>query len=241
MRALTVEQGPVTTRSIAFSEESVRLAGLIAELRQLSVAPLVKRAAQDLAASVVLPELDGRTSQVRSDQRSTISSVLEVLGQRAATLERAADDVIAIPPPTETTYTPISAADAVIRYAGNFVPSWAGAIAIDLLPMVLVLIVAVTQSAIRSGRSQLGIEHRMTVAEMRAAVAAAREVDEEFDSAHRPISRGSETEWRYVAPKDRPENRQGKAATVNRKDIPADTAEPFEVTDQEKTTEAKSE
>ncbi len=89
MRALTVEQGPVTTRSIAFSEESVRLAGLIAELRQLSVAPLVKRAAQDLAASVVLPELDGRTSQVRSDQRSTISSVLEVLGQRAAQIGRA--------------------------------------------------------------------------------------------------------------------------------------------------------
>ncbi len=242
MRALTVEQGPVTTRSIAFSEESVRLAGLIAELRQLSVAPLVKRAAQDLAASVVLPELDGRTSQVRSDQRSTISSVLEVLGQRAATLERAADDVIAIPPPTETTYTPISAADAVIRYAGNFVPSWAGAIAIDLLPMVLVLIVAVTQSAIRSGRSQLGIEHRMTVAEMRAAVAAAREVDEEFDSAHRPGSTEQEPEWHYVAPEDRRPSRQNKAALTKIKDSPADKADPAVASGRgKKITEANSE
>lgn len=185
MRALTVEQGPVTTRSIAFSEESVRLAGLIAELRQLSVAPLVKRAAQDLRASVVLPDLDGRTAQTRNDQQSTIQSVLDVLGQRARTLEQAADEVLAMPPPTETTYTPISAADAVIRYAGNFVPSWAGAIAIDLLPAVLVLIVAVAQSAIRSGRSNLRIEHRMTVAEMRAAIVAAREMDAEFDLIHR--------------------------------------------------------
>ena len=186
MRALTVEQGPVSQRSVAFSEESVRLAGLIAELRQLSVAPLVKRAAQDLEASVVLPELDGRTSQSRSDQQSTITSVLGVLGQRAETLERAADEVIAMPPPIETTYTPISSADAVIKYAGNFVPSWAGAIAIDLLPAVLVLIVAVTQHAIRGGRTGLSIEHTMTVAEMRAAVVAARELDEEFDAAHRP-------------------------------------------------------
>lgn len=181
MRALTVEQGPVASRSIAFSEESVRLAGLIAELRQLSVAPLVKRAAQDLRASVVLPDLDGRSGRARGEQKSTIDSVLEVLGQRARTLEQAADEVIAMPPPVETTYTPISAADAVIRYAGNFVPSWAGAIAIDLLPAVLVLIVAVAQSAIRSGRSTLSIEHRMTVAEMRAAVGAAREMDQEFD------------------------------------------------------------
>jgi hypothetical protein len=186
MRALTVEQGPVSARSVAFSEESVRLAGLIAELRQLSVAPLVKRAAQDLEASVVLPELDGRTSQIRSDQQSTITSVLGVLGQRAETLERAADEVIAMPPPIESTYTPISPADAVIKYAGNFIPSWAGAIAIDLLPAVLVLIVAVTQHAIRGGRTGLSIEHTMTVAEMRAAVAAARELDEEFEAAHRP-------------------------------------------------------
>ena len=39
----------------------------------------------------------------------------------------------ASPPPTNP-----AAADAVILYAGNFVPSWAGAIAIDLLPAVLV-------------------------------------------------------------------------------------------------------
>lgn len=99
MRALTVEAGPVEARSVEFSEATVRLAGLIAQLRQLSVAPLVERAAQDLAASVVLPELDGSTSQICTDQASTITSVLDVLAQRAATLERAAAAVIAQTPP----------------------------------------------------------------------------------------------------------------------------------------------
>lgn len=177
MRALTVEPGPVQARSVEFSESAVRLAGLIAQLRQLSVAPLVERAAQDLAASVVLPELDGSSAATRTAQGATITSVLEVLAQRATTLERAAQAVQALPPPAETTYTPISSADAVILYARNFIPSWAGAIAIDLLPGVLVLILAVTQGAIRSGREGASIEDTLTLAELRAAMAAVRDVE----------------------------------------------------------------
>ncbi len=184
MRALTVEPGPVEPRSVHFSEEAVRLAGLITQLRQLSVAPLVSRAAQDLAASVVLPELDGRSDAARDGQQSTITSVLDVLGQRAATLRSAADAVIAMPPPADTTYTPISTADAVIRYAGNFAPSWAGAIAIDLLPAVLVFILMVTQAAIRSGREGVGIEQTLTLSELRAAMMVLHEMDE----VRRPVS-----------------------------------------------------
>lgn len=178
MRALTVEPGPVEARSVEFSEQAVRLAGLITQLRQLSVAPLVERAAQDLAASVVLPELDGGTEAGRVDQAATISSVLEVLAQRATTLERAAQAVQTLQVADDVTYTPISSADAVILYARNFVPSWAGAIAIDLLPAVLVFILAITHSAIRGGREGAAIEDTLTLAELRAAMTAMRDVEQ---------------------------------------------------------------
>jgi hypothetical protein len=178
MRALTVEPGPVEARSVEFSEAAVRLQGLITQMRQLTVAPLVARAAQDLAASVVLPELDSRTAQGRNDQAATITSVLEVLGQRAATLEQAAQEVAALAPAPEVTYTPVTAADAVILYAGNFVPSWAGAIAIDLLPAVLVLILAITHGMIRTMRDGAAVEETMTVAEFRAALSLARDIEE---------------------------------------------------------------
>lgn len=176
MRSLTVEPGPVEARSVEFSEDAVRLAGLITQLRQLSVAPLVTRAANDLAESVVRPVLS-QTEATAQGQQATIDSVLEVLAQRAATLGAAAAEVEAMQPPPEVSYTPISAADAVIRYAGNFIPSWAGAIAIDLLPAVLVLILMVTQGAIRRSRDRVAIEDQMTVAELRAAMRALREVD----------------------------------------------------------------
>ncbi|MEM8775718.1 MAG: hypothetical protein AAGF53_11835 [Pseudomonadota bacterium] len=177
MRALTVERGPVEARSVEFSEAAVRLQGLITQTRQLSVAPLVERAAQDLAASVVLPELDSSTVEGRNDQAVTITAVLEVLGQRATTLETAAQEVAALAPAPEVVYTPISSADAVILYARNFVPSWAGAIAIDLLPGVLVLILAVTQGVIRHNRDGADIEDTMTLAELRVAMAAVKEMD----------------------------------------------------------------
>jgi hypothetical protein len=95
----------------------------------------------------VLPELDGSTDSIRGTQASTIESVLQLLGQRAESLQAAAQEVMALPPAEEMTYQPISAADAVLRYAGDFIPSWAGAIAIDLLPAVLVFMMMVAQTA----------------------------------------------------------------------------------------------
>jgi hypothetical protein len=155
-------------------------------MRQLSVAPLVARAASDLSASVVMPRLDGATADARNGQAATIESVLTVLGQRADTLREAAEEVMAQTPPPETTYTPISTADAVILYAGNFVPSWAGAIAIDLLPAVLVLILMITQSAIRQARRRVTAEDSMTLAELRAALSAARDVEVALGHAEAP-------------------------------------------------------
>ncbi|TMM55080.1 hypothetical protein [Sulfitobacter sabulilitoris] len=194
MRALTVEPGPVEARSVEFSEQAVRLAGIITQLRQLSVAALVERAAQDLSASVVLPELDGRSEATRGDQAATITSVLEVLAQRATTLERAAQAVAAMTPPADTTYTPISAADAVILYARNFVPSWAGAIAIDLLPAVLVFILAITQGAIRTGREGAAVEDTLTIAELRAALQAMREMEATMTAAPPAAARKTDPE-----------------------------------------------
>lgn len=192
MRELTAAAGPVSERSVIFAEESVRLAGLIARLRQLSVAPVVDRAARDLAASVVLPELDGSSDTIRGAQQTTIESVLQLLGQRADSLQQAAQEVIALPAAEETTYQPISSADAVLRYAGDFIPSWAGAIAIDLLPAVLVFMMMVAQSAIREDRAFLDPEETMTLRELRAAMIAYRGI-EAAGLQHDPAAPDTET------------------------------------------------
>lgn len=187
MRELTVGAGPVEQRSVDFSEESVKLAGVISELNQYSVASLVSRAAADLSSSVVLPELDGRNSAVRDAQSSTIQSVLQALDKRSKTLLDAAKEVLEQEPPASSPYSPISSAVAVIEYAGDFVPSWAGAIAIDLLPAVLVFVLAITQAAIRSGRDGLSIEETLTLADLKAAINAMKDVEVAMGSADAEI------------------------------------------------------
>ncbi|WP_240722591.1 hypothetical protein [Poseidonocella sp. HB161398] len=214
MRSLLVEQGSVQARSVTFSEESVRLAGVITSLRQLSVAPLVERAAQDLSASVVLPELDGRTEDIRAGQQSTLGQILGALDARAQSLEAAAAEVLALPEPVETTYTPISAADAVIRYAGNFAPSWAGAIAIDLLPAVLVFVLAVTQAAIRRGRDGSGLEASMTIGDLRAAMRALEDIETSRGRANRAAEPPAE------APEPAPAAEEAPAGPDREEDAP---------------------
>ncbi|XDA99251.1 hypothetical protein AB1M95_04910 [Sulfitobacter sp. LCG007] len=204
MRELTVGTGPVDTRSVLFSEESVKLAGVISQLNQYSVATLVSRAADDLSASIVLPELDGRTLEVQGAQSATIDSVVAALQYRSQTLKSAAEEVRELPPPAETAYNPISRADAVIRYAGNFVPSWAGAIAIDLLPAVLVFTLAVTQASIRRGRDGLNIEDTLTLADLKAAMAAMRDVEATMGVADAAMLRRAEDAVSDPPPRPKP-------------------------------------
>ena len=165
MQSLKSGSGPIDVRSLKFSEESISLSGVITELRQISAAPLVYRAAGDLD-KVILPALDGRTANFRDVQEGTIQSIMESIKSRADTLKSAAQEVMDLPEPQSSPYTSISSADAVILYASHFYPQWAGAIAIDLLPAILVFMLAVTQAAIRNGTDGASAEERMTVSSL---------------------------------------------------------------------------
>ena len=180
MQSLKSGSGPIDVRSLKFSEESISLSGVITELRQISAAPLVYRAAGDLD-KVILPALDGRTANFRDVQEGTIQSIMESIKSRADTLKSAAQEVMDLPEPQSSPYTSISSADAVILYASHFYPQWAGAIAIDLLPAILVFMLAITQAAIRNGTDGASAEERMTVSELRVAMKAIKDVEQELD------------------------------------------------------------
>ena len=53
-----------------------------------------------------------------------------------------------------------------LRYASDFVPSWAGAVSIDLLPAVLVGIMAVVHASMRRAEEGLEDAERMTAADL---------------------------------------------------------------------------
>jgi hypothetical protein len=75
----------------------------------------------------------------------------------------------------------------VLRYAGDFIPSWAGAISIDLMPAVLVLILCVAHASIRRQATPTASLSSMTASELITAIRLAREVEAEQEVGRRRL------------------------------------------------------
>jgi hypothetical protein len=178
MRELISDRGPISTRSDAFATESLALSGVITNLQQTSVAPAVKRAATSLSSGFIAPAAGGRTTDLADRQTAVVGKVESSIAAQAASLSEAADKILALPRVEPARFQTMSPAEAVLRYAGDFIPSWAGAISIDLMPAVLVLILCVVHAAIRREGMPAFSASDMTAGELVAALQMAREVEE---------------------------------------------------------------
>jgi hypothetical protein len=175
MRGLVSGSGPVAPRADSFGEEAVALSGVIAALEQTSIAPSVARAAQDLSAGFIAPVADGRSADLMGRQDQVMATIRESVAAQSAALSEAAAEIMAQPPVAERRYVPLSAAEAVLKYATSFLPSWAGAISIDLLPGVLVAIMGVVHATIRRNEEGLHDAERMTAADLLRSLGSARD------------------------------------------------------------------
>jgi hypothetical protein len=178
MRELISDRGPIATRSDAFATESLTLMGVIANLQQTSVAPAVKRAATSLASGFIAPAAGGRTGDLADRQTAVVGKVESSIATQAASLSEAADKILAMPHVESARFQTLSPAEAVLRYAGDFIPSWAGAISIDLMPAVLVLILCVVHAAIRREGLPAVSASNLTAGDLVMAMQVAREVEE---------------------------------------------------------------
>lgn len=176
MRDLVSGRGPINSRSDAFASEALALTGVIAALQQGSVAPAVKRAADGLASGFIAPAAGGRSADLAERQSSVVGRVEASVATQAAALSAAADKILAVAPVEPLRFQPLSTAEAVLRYAGDFIPSWAGAISIDLMPAVLVLILCVVHAHIRRDGLPEPSAATMSAAQLMTALQLARDL-----------------------------------------------------------------
>jgi hypothetical protein len=174
MRTLVSAPGAVAPRSDEFSAEVVALSGVITSLEQTSIAPSVKRAAEDLSLGFIAPVADGRAADLADRQDQVMETIRASVSAQSQVLSQAADDILAREPVAERRFVPLSSAEAVLRYAADFIPAWAGAISIDLLPAVLVFILAIVHGAIRRQEERMPFAQRITAAELLEALEVQR-------------------------------------------------------------------
>lgn len=170
LRELVSAPGAVTPRADAFSAEVVQLSAVIAALQETSVAPSVKRAAADLSLGFIAPVADGGSAGLVLRQDQVMETVRNSVAAQSAALAQAADEILAQPKVVPRRFVPLSPADAVLHYWSDFIPSWAGAISIDLLPVVLVLVLMIVHDAMRREAGSMEEAETMTAAEMLRAV-----------------------------------------------------------------------
>ncbi len=178
MRELVSDRGPINARSDAFGAEATALMGVIASLQQTSVAPAVKRAADGLVSGFIAPAAGGRSADLAERQSAVVSKVEGAVAAQANALSQAAERILATPRVEPARFQPLSTAEAVVRYAGDFLPSWAGAISIDLMPAVLVMIFCVVHASIRREGLPEASAGTVSVADMLTALRLAREVEQ---------------------------------------------------------------
>jgi len=170
MRELVSGADEIGPRSDAFAAEVVQLNAVITSLQQTDVAPSVKRAAADLAAGFIAPAADGGSTDLVNRQDAVMGTVRDSVTAQSAALSAAADEILNQPKVAPHRFTPLSSAEAVLRYWSDFIPSWAGAISIDLLPVVLVLVLMIVHDAMRRESTNVGEAETMTAGEMLRAM-----------------------------------------------------------------------
>jgi hypothetical protein len=166
MRELVSGAGEIGPRSDEFASESVALNAVITSLQSTDVAPSVKRAAADLAAGFIAPVADGGTTDLVARQDTVMGTVRDSVAAQSAQLAAAADEILKQPRVEPHRFVPLSSAEAVLRYWNDFIPSWAGAISIDLLPVVLVLVLMIVHDAMRRETGNIDEAETITAAEM---------------------------------------------------------------------------
>jgi hypothetical protein len=170
MRNLVSAPGAVAQRSDEFAAEAVKLTGIISSLEQSSIAPSVMRAAADLSVGFIAPVADGASIDLAGRQDQVMATIRASVEAQSKALSDAAAEILAQPKVAERRFVPLTSAEAVLRYASDFIPSWAGAISIDLLPAVLVGIMAVVHGAMRRDEKDLQDAERISAADLLRAL-----------------------------------------------------------------------
>lgn len=170
MRGLVSAPGAIDPRADQFAAEAVALTGTITALEQTSIAASVKRAAEDLSLGFIAPVASGLEADLANRQDQVMETIRTSVAAQSKVLSEAADQILTREPVGERRFVPLSSAAAVLRYASDFIPSWAGAIAIDLLPAVLVFMLSIAHGALRRQEQSMPFAERITAAELLEAL-----------------------------------------------------------------------
>ena len=141
MRRQAAQDAPPVVRMRVLAGTADALRATLHELHSKSPNASIARVVRLLSAGVAVQPVSGRSSGVKKAQRDALAVVEAQIDTTATAIATLA---VALGGPFDPTagvpvMERIGPVEAVFRYADQFVPMWAGGIAIDLIPTIIIL------------------------------------------------------------------------------------------------------
>ncbi len=156
MRQFIARSGSVQRRARAFAGETIALAGIVSTLRQIAIAPTLRHAVGDLSTALASAAAGRAVAAGAGEAGEASIHRLRTLIAAANAPSPNLHEATTLPPSLPQ-FVALSPAEAILRHAGAFIPTWITAISIDLLPAMLILLLTVAHDAARRVDNPEGI------------------------------------------------------------------------------------
>lgn len=178
MRAMADSQAPLGQRLNDFASEADRLRSALVAMGTMDLAGTVARDMERIGGPAVSMEPSARSQAIARAQSSALGKVESIKASIAGPIADAAGRMSETSMPDVPLYRRTSTVRAVWDQAGQLVPYWAGGVALDLMPVLLILFLSVLRRALhpktQTDDRDKGVD--MTIREVRRARAAMDEL-----------------------------------------------------------------
>ncbi len=140
IRKIAVSNESVKRRMRALTKESDALRAELAEMDAGALAETVRRAMDALPREADLHASFSRNAGTAERQRAALARVRTDIDQSGQVLSAFLDDMAAYEPVTIEPFESITGTRAVMVYWKNYLPFWAGGIALDVAPLFIVIL-----------------------------------------------------------------------------------------------------
>lgn len=146
MRGIVADEGPAQTRMPRMATEAEMLRAALSGMNNQTLTKSVGRAMAGLPTSIPRRATSANT-RIAQAQKDAWNRILEDLARTGETIAAAAATIGAAPAPAAYAFERISVVSAVWTYARDLIPYWAGGIALDLGPTIVIAFLMLAAAA----------------------------------------------------------------------------------------------
>lgn len=172
IRSILVSDAPYRERMAAIARHSDDLRRTIAAMDASVLAQSVDRALSTLPREIDLYTNYSANRRVAAKQKAALDKVRLDVAETVKVLGAFVDEVAAEPSVTLAAFERITPTQSVFRYWTNFIPHFAGGIALDLMPLAVLIFASIATGSMTRGERVRGEIEGLSVADLMRAIAA---------------------------------------------------------------------